>query len=290
MTILEGGNKYLNFLQYERFIPVTEQTLETAKKRIKQISIFWVEKEVEGISISDINSFKKHLLDRGCSLNYVRAYTIVLRSFFKYLATITTCIDHTLIKPPNVPKNDVDYLTVDEVRKMLGLFNEDVISDLRSKAMVQVILDTGMRIHECVALNRGSIDFETKTAVIIGKGRKKRMILFTDWSLNLIKKYLSKRTDHDNALFVTHTRFPFVPQRIKQDGFRDYLRTISRKMGKKVTPHMLRRTAATTLRNNGADILMIRDFLGHENLATTNRYLGIDYERLKKEHEKFMVY
>ena len=143
----EGGNKYLNFLQYERFIPVTEQTLETAKKRIKQISIFWVEKEVEGISISDINSFKKHLLDRGCSLNYVRAYTIVLRSFFKYLATITTCIDHTLIKPPNVPKNDVDYLTVDEVRKMLGLFNEDVISDLRSKAMVQVILDTGMRIH-----------------------------------------------------------------------------------------------------------------------------------------------
>jgi site-specific recombinase XerD len=290
MTILEGGNKYLNFLQYERFIPVTEQTLETAKKRIKQISIFWVDKNVEDISINDINRFKKYLLDRGCSLNYVRAYTIILRSFFKYLSEITTCVDYKLILTPNVPKNDVDYLTVDEVRKMLGLFNEDVMSDLRSKAMVQVLLDTGMRIHECVALNRDSIDFETKTAAIIGKGRKKRMILFTDWSLNLIKKYLNKRIDHDNALFVTHTRFPFTPQRIKQDGFRDYLRTLSRKMGKKVTPHMLRRTAATTLRNNGADILMIRDFLGHENLATTNRYLGIDYERLKKEHAKYMIY
>jgi site-specific recombinase XerD len=290
MKFTEGGDKYLYFLQFERDTPVTEQTLETAKKRIKQVGVYWQGKDVESIVLQDILDFKKELLNRGCTLNYVRSYFILFRSLFKYFSSITTCLDFTTIKPPHVPVKDVDFLTVNEVRKMLDFFNEELISDLRSKAMIMVLLDTGIRIHECVNLNRDSIDFETKTAVIVGKGRKTRMILFTDWSLEIIKRYLAAREDDSDALFVTHTRYPFIPQRIKQDGFRGYLRMISRKMGKKITPHTLRRTAGTNLRNNGADILMIKEFLGHENLATTNRYLGIDYERLKKEHAKFMVY
>jgi site-specific recombinase XerD len=290
MLFTEGGNKYLYYLQFERDTPVTEQTLETVQKRVKQLSQFWVNREIENLVFQDVLDFRKELHNRNCSLNYIRAYYILFRALFKYFSTFTTCLDYKLIKPPNVEIKDVDYLTKEEVWKMLSFFDEDSISDLRSKAMIMVLLDTGMRIHECVNLNRDTINFETKTAVIVGKGRKTRMVLFTDWSLEIIKQYLARRTDENNALFVTHTAFPFIPQRIKQDGFRNYLRAINKKMGKKITPHTLRRTAGTNLRNNGADILMIKEFLGHENLATTNRYLGIDYERLKKEHAKFMVY
>lgn len=290
MKFIEGGEKYIYYLQFERDTPVTEQTLETVKKRIKQLGLVWQGKEVEALTLQDILAFKKELLDRGCTLNYVRAYFILLRSLFKYLSTITTCLDYTSIKPPHVPVKDVDYLNKNEVQKMLSYFNEEIISDLRSKAMVMILLDTGMRIHECINLNRDTIDFENKTAIIVGKGRKTRMVLFTEWSLGIVKRYLDLREDSNSALFVTHTKYPFIPQRIKQDGFRGYLRMISKKMGKKITPHTLRRTAGTNLRNNGADILMIKEFLGHENLATTNRYLGVDYERLKKEHEKYMVY
>ena len=290
MKFIEGGEKYIYYLQFERDTPVTEQTLITVKKRIKQLGVYWYDKQVETITLDDILSFKKELLDRKCCLNYVRTYFILLRSLFKYLSSITNCLEYTLIKPPHVHAKDVDYLTKEEVQKILSFFNEELISDLRSNVMIMVLLETGMRIHECINLNRNSIDFETKTTIIIGKGRKTRMILFTDWSLNMVKKYLDLRDDSNPALFVTHTRFPFISQRIKQDGFRKYLRMISKKMGKVITPHTLRRTAGTNLRNNGADILMIKEFLGHENLATTNRYLGIDYERLKKEHKKYMVY
>lgn len=290
MLMLEAGEKYIQFLQFERDTPVTQQTLDTAKKRIKQICVCWVGKDVSAITLNDILSFKKELIDRGCTLNYVRAFFILFRSFFKFLSSIISCLDYTTIKPPHVQTKDVDYLTKDEVRKMLGFFNDELISDIRSKAIIIVLLETGMRIHECLNLNRDSIDFETKTAIIVGKGRKTRMVMFTDWSLEIIKRYIALRSDFDHALFVTHTKYPFIPQRIKQDGFRECLRMTSKKMGKKITPHMLRRTAATTLRNNGADILMIKEFLGHENLATTNRYLGIDYEQLKKEHAKYMSY
>lgn len=290
MLFINGGDKYLHYLEFERNTPVTEQTLSTAKKRLKQLGIIWHDTQIESIVLQDILKFKKELLERNCSLNYVRAYFILLRSLFKYLSSITTCLDYTTIKPPHIQTKDVDYLTKDEVRKMLGFFNNELISDIRSKAIIIVLLETGMRIHECLNLNRDSIDFETKTAIIVGKGRKTRMVMFTDWSLDIIKRYITLRSDSNHALFVTHAKYPFIPQRIKQDGFREYLRMISKKMGKNITPHMLRRTAATTLRNNGADILMIKEFLGHENLATTNRYLGIDYERLKKEHAKYMSY
>src|ERR1700742_3185660 len=137
------------------------------------------------------------------------------------------------------------------------------IAGVRLRALFEILLSTGMRISEAVSLNRDSIKSETKEATVVGKGSKTRAVFFSDEALRWINRYLSRRKDNNSALFVTHG---IEPKRLRRGDIPRFLKAAGKLAGieKHVTPHLLRHTFCTNLRNHGADISLIKELVGHQ--------------------------
>jgi integrase/recombinase XerD len=283
---------YFFYIQFERPKPVSKQTLETSKKRLLYLQKYWSEMPVLSLTTRHVFEFKAELIKRGSSPGYIHAYLTLIRSFFRFLKEQRKMmvLDYTDIKLPPQEKNDIEFLSEDELRRFVSAINLGTIHGIRLKAFVALILDTGARINEVISLNRDSINWRDKRAYIVGKGDKKRMLFFQDWSLHWIKTYLSLREDDHEALFVSH-KPPNPTARIIDEDMRRFFRSTAKKAGiKRVWPHMLRRTSATHLLFNGEDVRNIQRFLGHSKLAITERYLGTDWSKLQESISSHRTY
>jgi integrase/recombinase XerD len=148
-----------------------------------------------------------------------------------------------------------------------------------------------MRISEALSLNRSDIDWETKEARITGKGGKERRVYFTDQALGHLRRCLRFRHDDHPAMFVTQGN---SVERLNPGDVWSKFRRYGVRAGlaKRVSPHMLRHTMATTLLSNGCPIGHIRTLLGHAHLQTTCRYyLGVISDaEAKVAHRRFLTY
>ena len=158
------------------------------------------------------------------------------------------------------------------------------------RTLMELLLATGMRISECLSINRNDIDWEHKEIEIIGKGNKPRTVFFTDRAAEWVRKYLERRHDNGDPLFLSFSR---KRRRLTQYDmtkmFRHYVHLSG--VRKRVTPHILRHTMATTMLHNGCDIAFIKEMLGHSDIETTAKYyLGTDKRAVKEAHGKFMKF
>jgi site-specific recombinase XerD len=264
----------------------------------------WVVRDIGDLPLAQVN--RGHLLTlrarmelRGCGEARIAGVLNALRSFLRFARDVAriACLDPREVRVPRIPRRDVVYLTPDEVgrlrRAILPVdldWREAPLLRLRLRALVEVLLGTGARISEALALERGSLNFERREARIIGKGNKERTLFFTAESLEWVARYLSRRRDDTDPVFVTRDD---PPVRMTGDLLKRGLERARRAGGitKKVTPHILRHTMATTLLFNGCPIGHIKELLGHERLDTTCRYyLGLDRRLAKAAHEKFLSY
>src|SRR5262249_1114668 len=163
-----------------------------------------------------------------------------------------------------------EYLTNAEIVAMRENIDISRILGVRTRALFEALLATGMRISEALSLNSDSIDFQARDATIVGKGGKPRTVFFTDDSLKWIRRYLALRLDEHPALFVTSGT---PSRRLRRGDIPQFFKVPARLAGieKQVTPHLLRHTFCTNLRNNGADISLIKDLAGHADIHTTAR-------------------
>ncbi len=196
-------------------------------------------------------------------------------------------------------KTTVKFINEEELSKLLQTINTKSIYGIRLMAIITTMLSTGTRIHETVSLKYNQIIYnpikedgkKSATADIIGKGGKPRTIFFKHWCLTWIEKYLEIRQDNHPALFVIHCKKPYVPKAISTDEVRKVLSRACKKANiQKITPHMFRKTAATTMHYNGCDIRHIKLYLGHDNVTTTEDYLGPNYHMMQKVHDEYLNY
>jgi site-specific recombinase XerD len=200
------------------------------------------------------------------------------------------------IRAPRIPRREVVYLTPEELNQFISAIKlETEWGEIPRpvgycfRALVETLTGTAMRLSEALSLNRDSIDFEKREAVIIGKGNKQRPVYFTPRVLEWISRYLALRKDAHPPLFAT-----MRGHRLGAGTTDAMFKRLSQRasMAKRVTPHILRHTAATILLRNGCPIGHIKEMLGHEHLITTCRYyLGIiDKAETKRAVERFMIY
>jgi len=309
-ALSEVSKLFRHWGRYERAEAFAPQTIE-GYDAVLQRMIGWIgDKDVREITLVDLLSVKKLLIDRGCKEGYIYKQLTVMKTFFRFIkkSLKVETLDPDEIEVPRQRRHDVEYLNPQEVRKFLTAIETHTMCGVRQMAIVVTLLETGMRIGECLSLNRDSIVLENGkklheirdikeankgTAVIIGKGSKKRMIFFKTWSLWWIVQYLSRRTDDCGALFITHASSgrKYKATRFTPEDCRRFFRIYSKKENMRtVTPHMMRRTAATAFRFNGGDTRDIQGFLGHTNLNITERYLGVDNNQLQQAHGEYMHY
>ena len=200
--LAEIGKRFLYWGKYERSRPFSEQTLQGYEAVLHRMVKWLGNKDVRQITYEELMKIKKDLIDRNCSEGYIYKQLCVMRSLFRFCKgplKVQNVLDPTLIEIPPRRIKTVEYLTPPEIKKYLAAVDIGTVYGVRMKALITTLLDTGMRISEALSLNRNEINWENSSAVIMGKGGKKRMVFFRKWSLWWIKKYLSLRKDnHEN--------------------------------------------------------------------------------------------
>lgn len=190
------------------------------------------------------------------------------------------------IRLPKVPDKPVHSLTEEEIKIICDSLDINILAQLRTRALMEVMLDSGLRIGEVISLNKQDIDWEKKEAEIINnKTGEKNKIYFTDRSLFWLKKYLEKRKDDLEALFVSGRG------RLLSVTARNFLMTHTRQLGlsKRIHHHLFRKTYVTELLRRGVDIKSVQVLARHKSERTTlHYYAAVDLDRCKKLHQEVM--
>ncbi|MDP1709473.1 MAG: tyrosine-type recombinase/integrase [Candidatus Komeilibacteria bacterium] len=230
------------------------------------------------------------------SQNY---YLIALRALLDYFAEKDiACLPSSKVKlAKDRNENQVSFLELREVEKILMIPDTSTIIGLRDRAILETLFSTGMRISELVSLDKEQIAFllekdaiRTVELSIIGKGRRVRTIYISPRASAWIKKYLTARANEfAKSLFVNVRSKNPEAKRLTPRSIQIMISKYAKRAGlaKKVTPHTLRHTYATDLLSHGADLRSVQEFLGHKSVATTQVYTHVTNKRLKDIHERF---
>ncbi|NDB57673.1 hypothetical protein EB001_04435 [bacterium] len=207
-------------------------------------------------------------------------YLIALRAFLKYLARQNiTSLSPDRIELAKVPERSLDLITIEELESLLKAPDVNTLRGLRDKAMFEMLFSTGLRVSELCALPR-DINLKLDEMSVRGKGEKVRVVFISDDARNSVKKYLDKRDDMDDALFVQIGGKGNEKLAQKKDSLRLTPRSVERiikqyaincGISKKVTPHVIRHSFATDLLRNGADLRSVQ-YKYYTDLHTRNRY------------------
>lgn len=243
---------------------------------------------------SDIRRFIMWLGgDRHMGVAAVRRKIAALRAFFKMVKRDGHRSDDptTDVPLPKLPKRIVPHLPTRDVQKLLDTrrAGQDEFQRRRNVAMLAVLYASGIRRAELAALSLGDIDLDARTLRVTGKGNKQRIVLITPAAAELVRQYLDVRgTSHvDDALFLGRSLGNGQRKRINAGYVGEVFREIVSLsgIGKRATPHVLRHSFATHLLENGADLAVIKELLGHESLSTTQVYLDVTREHLRRSYD-----
>jgi len=283
-------DEFLIFLEVEKNCSLN--TLRAYKIDLQQFSIFWRK-------ILSKESDKKHSFDQ-----ILRRYIVFLfykkmtkaslarklscfRSFQMFLKANGIKINLNF-KSPKLERKLPTTLTVDEIFYLLdAVKNEDLPTKYphRDKAIFELIYATGMRCSELVNVKLQDIDFVHKAMKVFGKGAKERLVLFGNKAKDALKNYLEK----ERFLLIKRQDFTFLflnslggqlTQRSVQRIFEMFRKFL--KIERNLTPHKIRHSFATHLLNQGADLRVIQELLGHKNLGTTEIYTRVSSAELAK--------
>ena len=182
-------------------------------------------------------------------------------------------------------------LSVQEVERLLDEPNLGTLDGYRDKTMLELLYATGMRVSELVNVPVKNVDMKMQYVIVMGKGSKERMLPLGRTALHYLEHYLTVvrpqllhgKPDKAAALFVTGWGGPMTRER-----FYEIIVAYGKSAGisKRVTPHMLRHSFATHLLNNGTDLRIVQELLGHADISTTQIYTHLDVERLREVYDK----
>ncbi len=312
MFFLEAHDKFLNWLeviknkspktleQYDRHLKKFKEYINTLIEN-KKLEIQSIEEfKIEDITLDLAENFRSTIYKSKKNINIktANAYMITIRSFLKYLEKIwVKTLTPTSIDLIKQETRKVEFLTTEELERLFKAPDTNTLIWTRDLAIIECIYSTGLRISELTALNRNDINLQTREFAIRWKWRKLRVVYLTEKSCELIKKYLEKRNDDYQPLFIRHnfskndiknieienlrlSRF-YITSSIKEYWIKACILKI-------IWAHTLRHSFATTLLNAWADLRSIQEMLGHASINTTQVYTHVTNPKLKEIHNKFM--
>jgi site-specific recombinase XerD len=251
------------------------------------------------IDLQWIVNIKSHLISTGAGNSRVAGITYALKNALIFARDVLSVpvMNVALIRAPAAPRRQVVYLTPEEYNDFAEAiplytgFGRQRLPQFCFRALVETLAATGMRISEALSLNIASIDLSKGEAVIIGKGNKQRTVFFTERALTWINRYLALRNDANQPLFTGKNGRRLLVTSVHAMFERTNAAVLER-IGKRVTPHILRHTAATNLLQRGCPVGHIKEILGHQNLETTCRfYLGqLTKAEVRRAFDAYMSY
>jgi len=285
-------DKFLAHIQDERRF--SRYTIIAYKTDLEQYVSFLFSKNltVEQATHRDIRNWQIALMAANITTRSIDRKLSALKTFYKFLIRNKYVRINPMDKvvTPKQSKRLTAFVSVRDMGKLFDLFEfTDDFEGKRDKTILELFYATGIRVSELMELKKGDLDFYSNTIKVLGKRKKERIIPFSPLMSAELQDYiifLEKEfgfINYNEKIFVTSKGKPvysnFIYKVVRK--YLDMVTTIEKR-----SPHVLRHTFATHLLDNGADLLAIKDLLGHTSLAATQVYTHTSIEKIKKTYNQ----
>ena len=277
----ERINEFKSYLMYEKMF--SSNTVNSYVRDLEEFNSFLESEYIKHVTYKDIRSYLAHMCNKKYSSRTISRKLSAIRSFYKYEVNKGVIRDNPclLISNPKVEKKLPNYLSYNEIETMLEVPDTFKNNSLRDKLIIEILYSTGIRVSELVNIKVKDIDFYNNQILILGKGNKERYVIFGNTLKDMLKEYISIKSDSEylitnkyNKKMSTRSIEEIVKKIVKIDGIKN-----------KVTPHTIRHTFATHMLNEGADLRVVQELLGHAGISNTQIYTHISMKHMKDVYE-----
>ena len=281
----ENLENYRNYLKYER--AYSDNTVGAYMNDLNKYEEF-LKKDILESDTEDLERYLKYI--KNLESTTVAHKITSIKSYFNYNIKrgIVSVNPADKVSRPKLTKHLPEYLTEEEVGKLLDVEVKSPY-DYRNKTILELLYSSGIRISELVNIKTPNYDSEECLIRIMGKGSKERIVPLGDYAINIMNDYMN---NYRPLINKKHTDYVFVNNRGDKISRQFIFKVIKKEALKKgikkdFSPHTLRHTFATHLLKNGADLRIIQELLGHENISTTQIYTHVTNNKLKSDYETY---
>ncbi|HMM05332.1 MAG TPA: tyrosine recombinase XerC [Clostridiales bacterium] len=273
---------YLAYLLGEK--NASPHTVTAYRKDIEDYFAFLAKQQIPAEQADHllIRRYMMELQKNGISKNSMARKMSSIRSYYRYLVRENVIEDNplTLVSSPKETKRLPKFVHYEDLKELFEL-PDNSPAGLRDRAMMELLYGGGLRVSEMCSLKLNQLIFPIRSVKVMGKGKKERLVPLGDYALKALTAYLEKgrpqlvKIDHEEeqGVFLNQRNGHALTDRAVRDVLDKYVGRLSKTL--KVSPHMLRHSFATHMLENGADIRIIQELLGHERLSTTQIYTHI---------------
>lgn len=271
--------QYLEYLELEKGL--SENTIAAYRRDLSDFAVSEGNDDIEKITRMSINGYIRALRERELAPSSIIRKIASIRGFFKWISATEIIKNNpaAAIEQPKKPQKLPKVITVREVEEILN-------SNLTplEHVIIELLYSAGLRVSELVNLKTSDIDLNSKYVRCFGKGSKERIIPIGDTAKNIIKEYmpirdlLVKKYNLNSKKLLIQEKGKFVT---RQEIY-NLIHARGKLIHKNISPHTLRHSFATHLLENGADLIVVQELLGHSDVATTQLYTHISKKRLKE--------
>ena len=281
---------FLNYLRVEKGL--SPNTIQAYRRDLAKFSAFAAKLKLRADQIerTHVVEFLRMLYLQKLDSRTVARHLVTIRHFFRFAFTEGIIQEDPAIniQSPKFRQALPDFLSVEEVDRLLAQPDTNTTAGLRDKAMIELLYSTGLRVSELCGLKTADLQMETGCLRCIGKGNKERLVPVGRRALQSVQEYLKKSRPEilgeKTSPYLFASRTGRAMNRIM---FWKLLGAYGRKAGlrRTLSPHMLRHSFATHLLDRGADLRSVQMMLGHADIATTQIYTHVVEERLKQVYK-----
>ena len=286
---------YIN--DFEKFLirekQASDNTVNAYMKDLEHFEDFVVSRGIDRItdvSNSDIVAYLMELKKQGRSKSPVNRRLTSIRTFYKFLLREGKVRENPAedIKSPRIEKKDIEFLSIDEVNKLMTLPDES-IKGIRDRAILELMYATGIRASELIDMKLDDLNMRMGFVKCTGEHSKARIIPIGRPARHALEDYVYDarpvllKNSTNEKLFVN-----YAGESMTRQGLWKILKEYGEEAGLKIrlTPQVLRNSFAVHMLQNGADIKSIQELMGHEDIAATQAYLAVTKNRIKDVYDR----
>lgn len=284
---------FLDFVSVEKGL--AENSLLAYERDLHKYFDFLAKKDitvVARIAKQDVIDFLKSLRDAESAVTSMYRALVSIKLFHRFLLQerfVEEDVSH-LLDTPTLWKTLPEFLTHDEINRMLEVSKKRTRWGLRDNALLEFFYATGLRVSEIAQLKMGDINIPAKYVRCVGKGNKERIVPIGGKAIDALERYVRIRETFVRVSGACD--YFFVSKKGKgftRKGLHDLIKRYAKRAGitKNISPHTLRHSFATHLLEGGVDLRIVQELLGHADIATTQIYTHVSRDRLKKAHKEF---
>ena len=294
MVMNECSKKYLQsfklYIEVERNF--SKHTVVAYSSDILSFLIWLNDKNVEDVVYETLREYLVYIQQFNYSKTTTARKIASLRTFYRFLyrERVVDANPAIGLHSPKRGKNLPEFLTDSEIEQVLNNIKMNSPAGYRNRTILELLYATGMRISELSSLNFENLNLAENEITVFGKGSKERIVLVSERAKKFLETYIKKvrylifkddKMLSQSPVFINKTGYRLQPQSVRL-AIKDVVERIE--LPKHVTPHVFRHSFATKLLENGADLRIVQELLGHSSISNTQIYTHVSTERLKQSY------